>query len=140
MKINMTRKQWAIVILLVIIVPIIYNKTSGFITGMIQKQAMKMPKEVVVDYPGLQEVSISVEETGRVEAKYSVDVIARVPGFLIKKFFKEGDFVKKGQTIFQISLQVIPVKNNCQYNADRLGNNDRGFNQAGPQNHNQHGN
>lgn len=112
MKINMTRKQWAIVILLVIIVPIIYNKTSGFITGMIQKQAMKMPKEVVVDYPGLQEVSISVEETGRVEAKYSVDVIARVPGFLIKKFFKEGDFVKKGQTIFQIDPREYQIEVN----------------------------
>ena len=58
-----------------------------------------MPKEVVVDNPGREEVFVTAEETGRVEAKYSVDVIARVPGFLFKKFFKEGDFVKKGELI-----------------------------------------
>ena len=87
MKINITRKKAAIIILLVIIVPIIYNKVSGQIMGVIQKRAMMTPKEVVVDNPGHEEIFISAEETGRVEAKYSVDVIARVPGFLIKKFF-----------------------------------------------------
>lgn len=123
MKVKVTRKQAAIIILLVIIVPIIYNKTASHIMGLIQKRAMMMPKEVVVDNPGQKEVSISVEETGRVEAKYSVDVIARVPGFLIKKFFKEGDFVKKGQVIFQIDPKEyqLQVNNSLatvnQYNA-----------------------
>ena len=42
MKINMTRKQWAAVILLVIIVPIIYNKTAGFIGGLAPKPAQMM--------------------------------------------------------------------------------------------------
>jgi len=112
MKIKITRKRAAIAILLIIIVPIIYNKVSGQIMGLIQKRAMMMPKEVVVDNPGQKEVSISVEETGRVEAKYSVDVIARVPGFLVKKFFKEGDFVKKGQTIFQIDPREYQIQVN----------------------------
>ena len=112
MKINITRKKAAIIILLVIIVPIIYNKVSGQIMGVIQKRAMMTPKEVVVDNPGHEEIFISAEETGRVEAKYSVDVIARVPGFLIKKFFKEGDFVKKGQTIFQIDPREYQIQVN----------------------------
>lgn len=120
MKINMTRKQWAAVILLVIIVPIIYNKTSGFITGMIQKQAMKMPKEVEVDYPHIEEINVSAESTGRVEAKYSVDLVARVPGFLIKKYFTEGDFVKKGQLLFQIDPREYQLEvNNSQANVNQ---------------------
>lgn len=112
MKINMTRKKWAIVILLVIIVPIFYNKVSTFVAGTVQKKMMSMPKEVVVDHPGEKEVYISADATGRVEAKYSVDVIARVPGFLIKKYFKEGDFVKKGQTIFQIDPREYQIEVN----------------------------
>lgn len=102
MNIKLTRKQVAVIILLIIIVPIIYNKTSGFIIGMLQKQAMRMPKEVVVDNPHMEQVNVSAESTGRVEAQYSIDVIARVSGFLMKKYFKEGDFVKKGQLLFQI--------------------------------------
>lgn len=102
MKFKLTRKQLAVIILLIIIVPIIYNKTSGFIIGVLQKQAMRMPKEVVVDNPHMEQVNVSAESTGRVEAQYSIDVIARVSGFLLKKYFKEGDFVKKGQLLFQI--------------------------------------
>ena len=102
MNIKLTRKQLAVIILLIIIVPIIYNKTSGLIIGMLQKQAMRMPKEVVVDNPHMEQVNVSAESIGRVEAQYSIDVIARVSGFLLKKYFKEGDFVKKGQLLFQI--------------------------------------
>ncbi len=102
MKIKLTRKQFAVIVLLIIIIPIIYNKTSGFIMGMIQKRALSMPKEVVVDNPHMEKVNVSAESTGRVEAQYSIDVIARVSGFLLKKYFNEGDFVKKGQTLFQI--------------------------------------
>ena len=102
MNIKLTRKQLAVIILLIIIVPIIYNKTSGLIIGMLQKQAMRMPKEVVVENAHMEKVNVSAESTGRVEAQYSIDVIARVSGFLLKKYFKEGDFVKKGQLLFQI--------------------------------------
>ena len=123
MKINLTRKQWAVILLLVIIVPIVYNKAAGAITGFIQKQAMKMPKEVVVDNPHIEKVNISAEATGRVEAQYSIDVIARVSGFLLKKYFHEGDFVKQGQLLFQIDPKEYQLSvNNSraavnQYNA-----------------------
>lgn len=115
MKINLTRKQWAIVVLLIIIVPILYNKTAGFIGGMIQKRLMMMPKEVEVDTPHVEEINVSAEATGRVEAKYSVDLVARVSGFLIKKYFSEGDFVKKGQLLFQIDPREFQIEvNNAQ--------------------------
>lgn len=120
MKYSLTRKQWAVLILLVIIVPIIYNKTSGFISGIIQRRAMMMPKEVEVDTPHLEAVNVSAESTGRVEAKYSVDLVARVPGFLLKKYFKEGDFVKKGQTLFQIDPREYQIEvNNSAANVNQ---------------------
>lgn len=120
MKLQMTRKKWAIVVLLVIIVPIIYNKASSFVSAIIQRQAMMMPKEVEVDTPHIEEVNVSAESTGRVEAKYSVDVIARVPGFLLKKYFQEGDFVKKGQLLFQIDPREYQIEvNNSAANVNR---------------------
>ena len=115
MKINLTRKHWAVIILLVIIVSIIYNKSMSLIAGFMQQQAMRIPKEVVVDNPHIEEVNISAESTGRVEAKYSVDLVARVPGFLMKKYFNEGDFVKKGQLLFQIDPREYQLEvNNSQ--------------------------
>ena len=112
MKFKMTRKKMAILVLLVIVVPIVYNKLAGTVMGLIQRQAMMQPKEVVVNEPQTEEVNISVESTGRVEAKYSVDVIARVSGFLLKKYFKEGDFVKKGQLLFQIDPKEYQLEVN----------------------------
>lgn len=123
MNIKITRKQMAIGILLIIIVPIIYNKVSAAVFGFMQRQAMMQPKEVVVDYPHNEEIFITAESTGRVEAKYSVDVIARVSGFLLKKYFNEGDFVHKGQQLFQIDPKEYQIEvNNSratvnQYNA-----------------------
>ncbi len=115
MKLKLSRKQVGIIVLLIIIVPIAYNKLSGVITGFLQQQAMRMPKEVIVDNPHIEEVNVSAESTGRVEAQYSIDVIARVSGFLLKKYFNEGDFVKKGQILFQIDPKEYQLNvNNAQ--------------------------
>ena len=115
MKLHLNRKQVGIIVLLIIIVPIVYNKLSGFVGGMIQKRLMMMPKEVIVDNPHIEEINVSAETTGRVEAQYSIDVIARVSGFLLKKYFKEGDFVKKGDLLFQIDPKEYQLSvNNAQ--------------------------
>ena len=44
----------------------------------------------------------SFEAPARVSAKYRVEVMARISGYLTKSYFKEGDFVKAGQTLFLI--------------------------------------
>ncbi|MBP3820887.1 efflux RND transporter periplasmic adaptor subunit [bacterium] len=135
MKFKLTRKRLAILVLLIIIVPIIYNKASGFVAGIIMQQMMRMPKEVVVDYPIKMDSFISAESTGRVEAKYSVDLMARVPGFLTKKYFNEGDFVKKGQLLLQIDPQEYQLEvRNSQANVNQysalLLNSQRQLNRA----------
>ena len=120
MKFKLSRKQVAIILLLIIIVPIIYNKLSGVVSGIIMQQIMRMPKEVVVDYPVNTDSYITAESTGRVEAKYSIDVMARVAGFLNKKYFNEGDYVKKDQVLFQIDPQEFQLEvKNSQANVNQ---------------------
>ena len=62
MKIKLTRKQVAILILIIIITPIIYNKISGVVMGTIMQQMMRMPKEVVIDTPTNTDTFISAEQ------------------------------------------------------------------------------
>lgn len=53
------------------------------------------------------------EAPARVVAKYRVDVLARINGYLTKSYFKEGDHVKAGQVLFEIEPQEY------QYAANR---------------------
>ena len=45
------------------------------------------------------------EAPARVMAKYRVEVLARINGYLTKSYFKEGDYVKAGQVLFEIEPQ-----------------------------------
>ena len=49
-----------------------------------------------------QETTDYDEYTGRTEASETVDIHARVFGYLKSVEFKDGDFVKEGQTLFTI--------------------------------------
>ena len=58
--------------------------------------------QVVVDTVEEKSIIRTYEAPARVVAKYRVDVLARISGYLTKSYFKEGDYVQKGQTLFQI--------------------------------------
>lgn len=60
------------------------------------------PTVVVVSYPLERKVTDYAVFTGRTEAVKSVDIRARVDGYLIRMPFKEGADVKKGDLLFQI--------------------------------------
>ena len=66
--------------------------------------AMRNRKAPEVTVQKVQDADIirSYEAPGRVMSKYRVDVLARISGYLQKSFFKEGDYVKAGQTLFEI--------------------------------------
>ena len=49
-----------------------------------------------------KEISKSVEIAGRIESVDRVELVSRIDGYLQKKHFQEGDFVKKGQVLFTI--------------------------------------
>ncbi len=90
------------VILAVIIVPILFNQIKTTAVSIISAIAMSQPQVVEVANPMEMDICPEHETTGRVEAALSVDIIARVSGWLQQKYFEEGDRVRKGQKLFQI--------------------------------------
>ena len=72
-----------------------------------QKVNMKkvaMP-EIIVEKVGSMDIIKSYESPARVVSKYQVNVEARIDGYLLHSYFKEGDFVKAGQVLFEIEPQ-----------------------------------
>lgn len=65
-------------------------------------QAAPPPPAVTVAQPVAREVQDYDAYTGRFSAVETVDVRARVKGYLVSIGFKDGDEVKKGQVLFQI--------------------------------------
>jgi len=57
---------------------------------------------VPVSHPVQRDVTDHVDFTGRTDSVFSVDVRARVSGYLDKRHFKDGSDVKKGQLLFEI--------------------------------------
>lgn len=98
---NKKKLAWIIIISL-IIVPFLFNKIMGLISAKMMADAAKRPTPVEIAYATEGEIYPQTESVGRIEAKYSVDVVARINGWLQKRYFQEGAYVKKGQTLFLI--------------------------------------
>lgn len=74
-----------------------------FIGDMSKMRPQKMPTPMVgTTQLQTKDIIKKYNATGRVQAKYSVNLVARVTGFLEKRYFDEGSYVKKGQTLFLI--------------------------------------
>ncbi len=104
MKIDWKSKQTKVIAILiaVILIPIIFNQAKTLIIGLMTSYMMSQPKTVEVANPVSKEIYPTYSTTGRIEAQKSVDVIARVSGWLQERYFQEGDTVKKGQKLFLI--------------------------------------
>lgn len=104
MKIDWKSKQTKVTagILAVILVPILWNQGKTLITGAITSYIMSQPKTVEVANPISKGIIPEYTTTGRIEAQKSVDIIARVSGWLQERYFQEGDKVKKGQKLLLI--------------------------------------
>lgn len=70
-----------------------------------KQRAMMGTPAVTIAEVGTEEVQRQFTATARVAAKYRVDVLARISGYLTKSYFKEGDYVKAGQLLFEIEPQ-----------------------------------
>ena len=77
-----------------------------------QRRLAAVPAVTVADIES-DNVRRQFETTARVVAKYRVEVLARINGYLTKSYFKEGDYVKAGQILFEIEPQEY------RYAADR---------------------
>ena len=69
-----------------------------------QKKASGTPS-VTVDTVKTEYVRREFNAPARVMAKYRVEILARIDGYLTKSYFKEGDYVKAGQLLFEIEPQ-----------------------------------
>ncbi|MGC2423307.1 MAG: efflux RND transporter periplasmic adaptor subunit [Nitrospirota bacterium] len=60
------------------------------------------PPKITVARPLKRKVTYYLELTGNTQAVNSVQLVARVPGYLDKVYFHDGQMVKKGQSLFLI--------------------------------------
>ena len=97
-------KKTIIIIVAVIIAAIAIrfgiSAYNNYKTGL--RQSQRSAPSVTVDPVQDADIIRSFEAPGRVTSKYQVNVLARISGYLQKSYFKEGDFVKAGQTLFLI--------------------------------------
>ncbi len=97
-------KKNIIIFLSVIIAAILIRYGFSLVGNIMQGRAMKNKPAPSVSIQEIenQQVIRNFEAPGRVVSKYRVDVLARIAGYLQESYFKEGDFVKKGQVLFRI--------------------------------------
>ena len=80
-------------------------------------KSLAMTSTPTVELNEVKEIDIykSIEIPGRVQSMNKVDLVARIDGYLQKKHFKEGAFVKKGQVLFTIEpTQYINALNKAK--------------------------
>jgi RND family efflux transporter MFP subunit len=68
------------------------------------------PPKVTVAHPVQQPVTQYLDVTGNTAPVNSVDLVARVQGFLQEIHYKDGDAVKKGTVLFTIEPEPYQVK------------------------------
>ena len=97
-------KKNIIILVLLILVALGIRYSISVFNSTKSSRNMKKQKAPLVYVDTIKETDIirSYEAPGRVMAKYRVDILARIDGYLQKSYFKEGDFVKSGQILFLI--------------------------------------
>jgi RND family efflux transporter MFP subunit len=68
------------------------------------------PAKVEVTVPAQRPITRYLEATGNTAPVQSVDLVARVQGFLQSIDYKDGDFVKQGATLFTIEPNTYKLK------------------------------
>jgi membrane fusion protein (multidrug efflux system) len=97
-------KRKILIVILIILAAIGVRFGISMYNGMksAKQKSMQKSPEVTVDTIKEADIIRSYDAPGRVVAKYRVDVLARINGYLQRSYFKEGDYVKAGQTLFLI--------------------------------------
>ncbi|WP_456420126.1 efflux RND transporter periplasmic adaptor subunit, partial [Thermovibrio sp.] len=90
-------KQWftllSIIFLLLLKLPATYGQ---------ENHKMPPPEVDVYKVKVIEKLPVTLIYPARLKSPQQVTVVARVTGFLERKFFKEGDYVKKGQLLYLI--------------------------------------
>jgi len=78
--------------------------------GQNNEYAAPPPPKVTIATPVAQDVTRYYEATGNTVAVNSVDLVARVQGFVQAISYTDGDFVKKGTSLFTIEPEPYKLK------------------------------
>lgn len=97
-------KKKILLIIIIALIAIGFRFVTSSIGGMMRQKARLnvAPPNVVVQQIEENNVIRTFDAPGRVVSKYQVSIMARISGYLQKSFFKEGDYVKAGETLFLI--------------------------------------
>lgn len=97
-------KKKILLIIIIALFAIGFRFVTSSIGGMMKQKARLnvAPPNVVVQQIEENNVIRTFDAPGRVVSKYQVSIMARISGYLQKSFFKEGDYVKAGETLFLI--------------------------------------
>src|SRR5580692_11339155 len=85
---------------------------AAFLAGCGQNNqyAAPPPPKVIVALPVAQDVTRYFDATGNTAAVNSVDLVARVQGFIQEISYTDGDFVKKDTLLFTIEPEPYRLK------------------------------
>src|SRR5258708_10197985 len=89
------------VVVVVVIVAVVVGRTKK------PAQATPAPLQVEVVQVQQQDVPIYGEWIGTTDGMVNADIRAQVPGYLLRKAYTEGAFVKQGQLLFEIDPRPL---------------------------------
>lgn len=105
-------KKIIIIVVAVISVVWVFNYAKNTIAGIMMSKAMRKPPNVEVTNVTAEKIQDKLSAAGRLEAKYSVDIVARIQGEIEKSYFSEGSNVKKGALLFLIEPDNYQIAKN----------------------------
>jgi RND family efflux transporter MFP subunit len=89
---------------------LLFAAASLVACGQNNQYAAPPPPKVTVSLPVAQDVTRYFEATGNAASVNSVDLVARVQGFVQAIGYTDGQFVKKGTSLFTIEPQPYKLK------------------------------
>ncbi len=94
------KKAWLVIVLILLII-------AAGLYFLLRPKTKEAPLPIVeVETVTTTDVNIYGDYVGRIRAQQFVEVHARVEGYLEKMCFKEGSYIKKGQTLFVIDPKL----------------------------------
>ncbi len=98
------KRRWS---LLLLVLAVSLAGCQGSNSGMSRQRP---PEEVKYQLPTRGRVTDYADFPGSTEAKFSVQVTARVSGYMTKVYFTDGTQVKKDDPLFQIDPQQFKAE------------------------------
>ncbi len=109
MRVNISQHAAVRLIRILTVIALSTSMTFACDQASPEKQRSAAPPAVTVAYPVQQKITEWDEFTGRFEAVETVEIRARVSGFLESKHFNDGQKVKKGDLLFKIDPRPFEI-------------------------------